>query len=157
MIQEADLRELVEFDGQSSPVLSLYLNVDPRHRTTDKYRLALRRLFDSEPQVDPADRKRVEQYIDLEYDRQARGIACFSCVKKDFWRVFTFEVPVDDAIMIDRRPLVRRLVDCQQAQGTYLIKWDGSNSEGNIVPSGVYFYIIKAGRNKGWKKMIVMR
>ncbi len=117
MIQEADLRELVEFDGQSSPVLSLYLNVDPRNRTVEKYRLALRRLFDSEPQVDSTDRKRVEQYFDLEYDRQARGIACFSCQKDDFWRVYTFEVPVDDAIMIDRRPLVRRLVDLLDTYG----------------------------------------
>ena len=117
MIQEADLRELVEFDGQSSPVLSLYLDVDSRHRTTDKSRLVLRSLFDSEPQVDPADKKRVEQYLDLEYDRQARGIACFSCQKKNFWRVYTFGVPIDDAIMIGRRPLVRRLVDLMDTYG----------------------------------------
>jgi len=117
MIQEADLRELVEFDGQGSPVLSLYLDVDPRHRTTDKSRLALRRLFDSEPQVDPTDRKRIEQYLDVGFDRQARGIACFSCQKKDFWRVYTFEVPIDDAIMIGRRPLVRRLVDLFDTYG----------------------------------------
>ena len=117
MIQEENLRELVEFDGQNYPVLSLYLNVDPRQRSTEKYRLALRRLFATAPEADPADIQRIEQYIDLEYDRQARGIVCFSCQKEDFWRVYTFEVPVDDTIMIDRRPLVRRLVDLIDTYG----------------------------------------
>lgn len=117
MIQEATLRELVEFDGQNYPVLSLYLNVDSRHRSIEKYKLALRSLFSSVSDVDPADKKRVERYLDLEYDRQARGIACFSSQKNNFWRVYTFEVPVDDIILIDRRPQVRRLVDMIDTYG----------------------------------------
>ena len=47
MFHEAELRELVEFDGQGSPVVSLYLKVDPRFRTIDEYKLALRGLFES--------------------------------------------------------------------------------------------------------------
>ena len=35
MIREADLQELVAFDGAKNPVLSLYLNVDPRTTTTE--------------------------------------------------------------------------------------------------------------------------
>ncbi len=117
MIREAQLRELVEFDGQGSPVLSLYLNVDPRQGTTEQYKLTLRQLLDSVPDVNPKDRARIEEYIDLEFDRQARGLACFSCQDHDFWRVYPLHVPIDNAIMIDRRPLVRRLIDLIDAYG----------------------------------------
>ncbi len=117
MIREADLRELVEFDGSDSPVLSLYLNVDPRTTTPEAYRLALRSLLESAAEADPADKARIERFVDLEYDRQARGIVCFSCQKKDFWRVFTLNVPVENAISVARRPLVRNLVDLLNIYG----------------------------------------
>lgn len=117
MIRESNVRELIEFDGQGSPVLSLYLDVDPRKNTAEQYKLALRQLFDQVPEVNPKDRERVEHYIDLEYDRQARGLACFSCQERGFWRAYPLNVPVENAIMIDRRPLVRRLVDLLEAYG----------------------------------------
>jgi peptide chain release factor subunit 1 len=117
MIREADLRELVAFDGADNPVLSLYLNVDPRTTTTEAYKLTLRNLFDSVPDANAADKARIEQYIDLEYDRQARGLVVFSCQKRDFWRVFPLDVPVKDAVMVSRRPLVRGLVDLLNIYG----------------------------------------
>ncbi len=117
MFHEAELRELVEFDGQGHPVVSLYLKVDPRYRTIEEYKLALRGLFDSVEGFDAADRERIEHYLDLEYDRQARSVVCFTCQALGFWRSYTFNVPVDDAIMVDRRPLVRRLVDLVDTYG----------------------------------------
>ncbi len=117
MFHEAELRELVEFDGQGSPVVSLYLNVDPRYRTAEAYKLALRGLLDSAAGIDQADRERIERFIDLEYDRKARSIVCFSCLRQGFWRSYAFETPVDDAIMVDRRPLVRRLVEMIDTYG----------------------------------------
>ncbi len=48
MIDQATLHELVGFQvdaARALPALSLYLDVDPRHRTTDEYRLALRHLL----------------------------------------------------------------------------------------------------------------
>ena len=117
MIREADLLELVTFDGAGNPVLSLYLNVDPRTTTTEAYKLTLRNLLDSIPAADPADKSKIEQFIDLEYDRQARGLAIFSCQKQDFWRAFALDVPVKDTIMVSRRPLVRELVDLLNTYG----------------------------------------
>ncbi len=117
MIREADLRELVAFDGAGNPVLSLYLNVDPRTTTTEAYKLALRNLLDSVPEANTADKARIERYIDLEYDRQARGLVIFSCQARDFWRVFPLDVPVQDAVMVSRRPLVRELVDLLNIYG----------------------------------------
>lgn len=117
MIREDDLQELVTFDGAENPVLSLYLNVDPRSTTVELYRLSLRSLLAKAENADPADKARVEQFVELEYDRQARGIICFSCQKRDFWRVFTLNVPVKDAVMVSRRPLVRNLVDVMNTYG----------------------------------------
>ena len=117
MIREEDLRELVEFDSEEQSVLSLYLNVDPRYRTTEQYKLALRSLFDKLTNGNHADRERVERFIDLEYDRQGRAVVCYSCQARDFWRAYVFNVPVDDAVMLDRRPLVRRLVDLIDTYG----------------------------------------
>lgn len=117
MIREADLLELVTFDGAGNPVLSLYLNVDPRTTTTEAYKLTLRNLLDSVPEADLADKAAVEQFVDLEYDRQARGLVIFSCQKQDFWRAFALDVPVKDAVMVSRRPLVRELVDLLNTYG----------------------------------------
>jgi len=117
MIREADLRELVEFDGSDSPVLSLYLNVDPRTTTTEAYKLTLRNLLENATNADPADKARIERFVELEYDRQARSIVCFSCQKKAFWQVFTLDVPVENAVIVARRPLVRQLVDLLNIYG----------------------------------------
>ncbi len=79
MIREADLQELVAFDGEENRVLSFYLSIDPRSTTTEAYKLTLRNLLASIPETDAADKTRIERFIDLEYDRQARSIVIFSC------------------------------------------------------------------------------
>ena len=44
MISEKELQELAAYEETDAPVVSLYLNVDPHSRTTDGYKLRLRRL-----------------------------------------------------------------------------------------------------------------
>jgi predicted alternative tryptophan synthase beta-subunit len=44
MFRQKDLQELAAYQGQT-PILSVYLNVDPTERTTDEYRLALRQML----------------------------------------------------------------------------------------------------------------
>ena len=39
------------------------------------------------------------------------------------------------------------LVDAQQAAGTYTVTWNGDDSEGRQVSSGVYFYRISTDAN----------
>lgn len=43
MFTEKDLDELVGIRSEDAPILSLYLNVDPTQRTTDKYKLVDRK------------------------------------------------------------------------------------------------------------------
>jgi len=52
---------------------------------------------------------------------------------------------------------VRSLVDKIQEKSRYDIHWDGQDNWGENVPSGIYFYVIKAGHFKNSKKMIKLK
>jgi len=52
---------------------------------------------------------------------------------------------------------VRMLVNKHQPAGRYTVQWDGRDRFGNPVPSGVYFYKLKAGNFVQNRKMILMR
>jgi len=53
--------------------------------------------------------------------------------------------------------LVRMLVDDVRARGTYDITWDGRDSAGNPVSSGVYFYRLMAGKFSESRKMVLLK
>lgn len=120
MFTERDLNELVEFQSDSSPILSLYLNVDPIQQATDQYRLTLRSLLkDVAGEARPADVKAVERYFDFEYDRQGKGLAVFSCQDAGFWRSYSLAVPVHNYAYVARRPYIKPLTDVLDAYGRY--------------------------------------
>ena len=49
------------------------------------------------------------------------------------------------------------LIDAQKQSGSYTIDWDGRNSFGNQVASGVYFYRIQFENQIINKKMLLVR
>lgn len=53
--------------------------------------------------------------------------------------------------------LVRMLVDDVRARGTHDITWDGRDSGGNAVSSGVYFYRLTAGKFSDSRKMLLLK
>ena len=54
--------------------------------------------------------------------------------------------------------LVRTLVNGLQVSGTYKVTWDSRNDQGELVPSGIYFYRIEAGNNyTDTMKMVLLR
>lgn len=52
---------------------------------------------------------------------------------------------------------VRRLVDSDMSAGDYSVVWDGKDSYGESVASGVYFYRIKANNFSDTKKMLLLK
>jgi hypothetical protein len=52
---------------------------------------------------------------------------------------------------------VKTLVNEAQEPGYYKVLWDGKDDLGKAVPSGIYFYRLKAGDFTGMRKMVVMR
>ena len=129
MLTEYDVRQAVEFESHDAPVLSVYLNVDPHRRTVEKYKLALRNLLDKAEGADPEDLKRVQNFIELGYTRQGRGVILFSCAKKDFWWANNFVVPVEDTVFVSFRPYVRqlaRLLDVYERCGVIPVDQEGA-------------------------------
>ena len=52
---------------------------------------------------------------------------------------------------------IKTLVSKDQASGNYTVSWNGRDESGNIVPSGIYLYTLKAGSFTESKKMILMK
>jgi subtilisin family serine protease len=52
---------------------------------------------------------------------------------------------------------VKTLVNDHMSAGTHTITWDGTNENGNVVSSGIYFYRLVADENMVTKKMILMK
>jgi peptide chain release factor subunit 1 len=120
MFNEKDLQELVDFHSEESPVLSLYLDVDPTKRTTDEYRLVLRGLLkEVTGQAWREDIAAVERYFEHEYDWQGKGVVLFSCLEQDFWRAYPLAVPVDSHVYVSQRPYIKPLTDILDAYGRY--------------------------------------
>jgi len=53
--------------------------------------------------------------------------------------------------------LVRNLAASELPAGENIISWDGTDNRGSEVPSGTYFYKLKAGRFTSTKKMVLMK
>ena len=72
-----------------------------------------------------------------------------------------FEIPVQQHVKLIvynmRGQQVRTLVDDQYAAGRHIVNWDGRDNSGNRMPSGVYFYRIKAGDYIAHKKMTLLK
>ena len=53
--------------------------------------------------------------------------------------------------------LVRTLVDEPQAAGEQSATWNGEDSRGRAVTSGVFFYVLTSGDEKTSRKMVLIR
>jgi len=51
---------------------------------------------------------------------------------------------------------VRTLVNTRQPPGTYRSYWDGRDSQGHEIASGIYFYELRAGKNRRIRKMLYL-
>jgi len=52
---------------------------------------------------------------------------------------------------------ILKLLDNTYAQGTQTVRWDGKDSHGSPVPSGIYFYRLQAGEFIQVKKMTLLK
>lgn len=52
---------------------------------------------------------------------------------------------------------IKTLVDEKQPPGSYMVEWDGLDSQGRRVGSGLYFYRLKLGHDSISKKMILLK
>lgn len=167
MMQVQDLQELAELVSKDAPILSLYLNVDPHRRSTEEPKLVLRRLLTeaADAGAAPADIERVERFFEHEYNRQGRGIACFSLAKRDFWRSYALLVPMDDLVYVGMRPYIKPLSDVwdnYQRLGVLMVDREGARvfiyHLGALEDSaGVLGAEVKRHKQGGWAAQKLQR
>jgi len=67
------------------------------------------------------------------------------------------EVPVKIHVYNIRGRLVKQLVDKEMKPGRYQIQWNGLDSGGHPVSSGIYLYRIEAGDYNSIRKMVLVK
>ena len=72
-----------------------------------------------------------------------------------------FAIPAAGVVVLDiyniSGQLVARLMDGELQAGSYEIKWDGRDAEGESVGSGVYLYELRAGSFVDSKQMLLLK
>lgn len=138
MFVDPEVQQAVEFETDvHTPVLSVYLSVEPDRRATEKYKIALRNLLNQassgqegvEQGAEQADCKRMQSFLEMGYNRQGRSLVMFSCAARDFWWAKSYMVPVENAVFVGRRPYVRqlaRLIDTYERYGVVHIDSEGA-------------------------------
>jgi DNA-binding beta-propeller fold protein YncE len=66
-------------------------------------------------------------------------------------------LPVELAIYNIQGQRVQTLVNEAKLPGRYSISWNGIASQGESVPSGVYFYRIKAGESVATQRLLIIK
>ena len=73
----------------------------------------------------------------------------------------SYDLPVSQHVLLEIFDLLGRrlttLVDEIQPAGTHSIMWDGTDSDGTVVASGIYFYRISSGSFRADKKMVLLK
>jgi peptide chain release factor subunit 1 len=118
MFTKQELKELAAYRSETTPVLSVYLNVDITQLTAEQYRLALKGLLKSvAEEATRQDVEAVEQYVELEYDGQGKGLAIFS--GENLWQAYPLDLPVGDLVHAGPQPYIRPLADYFDAYDRY--------------------------------------
>jgi flagellar hook assembly protein FlgD len=74
---------------------------------------------------------------------------------------FSYSIPTNSHVTIEIFNIlgqrVRTLIDEPRAAGVYEISWDGDDSDGRGVSSGVYLYRFRAGDFAETRKMLLLK
>ncbi|MEZ4580591.1 MAG: hypothetical protein R3A10_02845 [Caldilineaceae bacterium] len=84
MFTDVEVRQAVEFESATHPVLSIYPNVDPTGVRPKSTNPALRNFL-TRPRGLIQDVKRMQNYVEMGHNWQGRGIIMFSCEVEGFW------------------------------------------------------------------------
>jgi hypothetical protein len=75
--------------------------------------------------------------------------------------VIKYTIPKEGSVKIQvfdiTGRLVTTLVNANEATGTYSVTWDGRNSGGQAVSSGIYLYRLQANDFVSVKKMVMLK
>lgn len=123
-VTESQVRELVDFGGDSHRVTTLYMDISGRtHPRKSDYvakaqrllRSGKRRFASTQPAKKSimevgADISRIESFVEGTFRRKsAQGLAVFACASADLFQHFALPRAPKDRVVIDHSPFVRPL------------------------------------------------
>jgi len=109
----------------------------------------------------------IDGYVDQGNDQNTTQLPVTFAISQNYPNPFNptteikYQLPGDDLVSIKvynmNGQLVTTLVDEQKSAGYHRVQWNGKNSAGMKVSSGVYLYEMKAGHFRETKKMILIK
>lgn len=118
MWTQRDLEDLLAY-SPGTPVLSVYLDLDPAQGGTGAHKLSLRQLLRPYQEQAPDDAAAALRFLERQHDRRGRGLALFSCQADDFFRSFWLAVPVRSRARLLDSPFVKPLANLLNAYGHF--------------------------------------
>jgi peptide subunit release factor 1 (eRF1) len=118
MLNEQDLKDLLAY-RPTSPVLSVFLDLDPTAGSATTHKLRLRQMLKEFAAAAPQDVERIDRYLEHEFGWRSRSLALFSCAAEDVFRPFPLAVPLRSRARRIDRPYVKPLADLLDSYGDY--------------------------------------
>lgn len=109
MITQEQLQELLSYDSQGQPVLSIYLETDNSSESTETIKLRVRGML-KEAQIKQSEEVHViEQFLDTSYDWSKPGLAMFANHDGTFFRAYPAAIAFRNRVRIGPKPYVKPL------------------------------------------------
>ena len=118
MLSAQEIEQLEAFDAQGARVLSVYLRLDPAQQVRRAYMIALEDMVkEARDRAEEPGRtelaneaEQVRTWLESEEPR-GRGLAVFSCTRRDLWQAHFLAVPVNNHLVFEPRPDVAPLLE----------------------------------------------
>jgi len=129
MVTREDIEKITRVQSSGSPVLSVYLNLDPKRGERSAAALAARGLLDRAQSHLPSqwalkafarERERVQSFV-ASYRPEGRALIIFSSSPAGLWRVIPLQVPVINFVHYAEAACVKPLVDLLDEHERYAV------------------------------------
>lgn len=109
MISQEQLQELLSYNSNGKPVLSLYLDSDSSQTPIDMVKLQVKGLIKEAQLSQEKDGEAIERYLDLSYDWSSPGLALFCSNGGEFFRAYPSAVSFRNRLRVGHKPYVKPL------------------------------------------------
>lgn len=109
MLTQDQLHELLSFESNNGPVISLYLDSDTSQETMETIKLQVKGMIREAVVDQEEDVAAIEQYLDLSYGWDTPGLALFSGSAGKFFRSFPTAVAFRNRVRVGQKPYVKPL------------------------------------------------
>ena len=111
MITQEQLQELLSYNSQGKPVLSIYLDTDSTSEPIDTIKLRVRGMLKEAQLKQVEEVEVVEQYLDTSYDWSKPGLAMFANHDGTFFRAYPSAITFRNRVRTGPRPYVKPLAN----------------------------------------------